>query len=537
MTCGAAISGSAVEWERVLGLIPGYDPWATAGECTFDASAADHVVGFFSECLVHVKGEWAGKPFVLVPWEQAIVGNLFGWKRPDGTRRYREALVYLPRKQGKSLMASGIALYMLFCSGEAGAEIYVGAADREQAKLIWDVAKRQVLANPILSGACSVYQNSIVIEQMGSSFKAISADANTKHGYNSLCVIVDELHAQQDRELVDVLVTSTGARREPLVVCLTTADYARESICNEKHAYATKVRDGVIGDPAFLPVVYEAKPDDDWADPAVWERVNPNLGVSLSREYLERECKRAKEQPAYQNTFRRLHLNVRTESDVVWIPIDRWDQCRADFHPDDLEGKTCYAGLDLASTTDLCALVLYFPEDGHAVLPFFWAPREGALKREKRDRVPYTQWARDGHLVLTEGDVADYEAIRLRLKELSAIFDIRQLAFDRWGATKLVNDLKGDGLDVVAFGQGYASMSAPSKELEKLVLGKVLRHDGHPVLRWNASNVMVETDAAGNIKPSKRKSTDRIDGIVALVMAVGLAAEPDPPWDPTITVL
>jgi phage terminase large subunit-like protein len=308
-------------------------------------------------------------------------------------------------------------------------------------------------------------------------------------------------------------------------------------VCNEKHAYATKVRDGVIEDPSFLPVIYEASPDDDWTDPEVWARVNPNLGVSLQREYLERECRRAREQPAYQNTFRRLHLNVRTESDVVWIPIDRWDACLADFHPDDLEGKTCYAGLDLASTTDLCALVLYFPEDGHAVLPFFWAPREGALRREKRDRVPYTQWARDGHLVLTEGDVADYEAIRLRLKELDKIFHIRQLGFDRWGATKLVNDLKDDGLDVVAFGQGYASMSAPSKELEKLVLGKALRHNGHPVLRWNASNVMVETDAAGNIKPSKRKSTDRIDGIVALVMAVGIAANAPPPWDPRIIQL
>ncbi len=331
MTSGAATSASAVDWPKTLRLVPGYDPWATAGECTFDASAADRAVGFFAEMLVHVKGEWAGKPFVLAPWEQAIVGNLFGWKRPNRTRRYREALIYLPRKQGKSLTASGLALYMLFCDGEPGSEIYVAASEREQAKLIWDVAKRQVLANPLLSDSCTVYQNSIVIESMGSSFKAISADANTKHGYNSHCVIVDELHAQQDRELVDVLVTSTGARRQPLVVYLTTADFARESICNEKHAYATKVRDGVIEDPAFLPVIYEASPTDDWADPQVWARVNPNLGVSLSVEYLERECARAKEQPGYQNTFRRLHLNVRTESDVVWIPIDKWDACRADF--------------------------------------------------------------------------------------------------------------------------------------------------------------------------------------------------------------
>ncbi len=527
MTSGPAISSSAVDWPKVLGLIPGYDPWATAGECTFDAAAADHVVGFFSEMLVHVKGEWAGKPFVLAPWEQAIVGNLFGWKRPDGTRRYREALVYLPRKQGKTICASGLALYTLFCDGEVGSECYVAAADREQAKLLWDVAKRQVLANTVLSGSCTVYQNSIVIESMGSSFKAISADANTKHGYNSQCVIVDELHAQPDRELVDVLVTSTGARRQPLVVYLTTADFERESVCNEKHAYATKVRDGIYDDPSFLPVIFEAKETDDWRDPEVWARVNPNLGVSLSREYLERECRRAQETPAYQNTFKRLHLNMKTQADVAWLDLARWDACAGEFHPDDLEGKPCWAGLDLASTQDLTALVLYFPE-GHHVVPFFWVPREGALRREQRDRVPYTAWAASGHLTLTEGNVCDYDAVRARIKELGEVFRIRGIAYDRWGAQNLVNQIKGDGHDVVAFGQGYASLSAPTKELEKLVVSGVLRHDGRPVLRCCANNVMVETDAAGNVKPSKRKSKEKIDGIVALVMAVGLASTEPP---------
>jgi len=327
---------SAVEWETVLGLVPGYDPWATAGECTFDAPEADRAVGFFAECLTHVKGEWAGRPFVLAPWEQAIVGNLFGWKRPDGTRRYREALVYVPRKQGKTLMAAGLALYVLFCDGEPGSECYCAAADRDQAKLLWDVAKHEVLASPVLSGACRVYQNSIAVESMGSSFKAISADAKTKHGYNSQLVVVDELHAQTDRELVDVLLTSTGARRQPLVVYLTTADFERESVCNEKHAYATKVRDGVIPDPSFLPVVFEAKESDDWTDPEVWRRVNPNIGVSLSLDYLERECRRARETPAYQNTFKRLHLNMKTQADVAWLDVARWDACRESFRAEDL---------------------------------------------------------------------------------------------------------------------------------------------------------------------------------------------------------
>ncbi len=525
----SATTSRSVDWETTLRLIPGYDPFASAGDCVFDEDAAEHAIGFFRDCLTHVKGELAGQYVVLAPWQQAVVGNLFGWKRPDGTRRYREAFIFVPRKQGKTLIASGLALYSFFCDGERGAEIYCAAADRDQAKLLWDVARRQITAEPVLANACKLYQHSIVIDSMGSSFKAISADANTKHGYNSHFVVVDELHAQPNAELVDVLLTSTGARRQPMVVYLSTSDFERPSVCNQKHEYATKVRDGIIEDPNFLPVIYEASLEDDWTDPKVWARVNPNLGVSLSVEYLERECRRAQETPSYENTFKRLHLNIRTQADVRWLSTHDWDSCRQDFTPSELEGQPCYAGLDLASTTDLTALVLIFPEDDNAVVPFFWAPRDGALKRERRDRVPYTAWARQGALTLTEGNVCDYDVIRERIKELAEVFEIREIAFDRWGATQLMTQLQDDGHEVVPFGQGYASLSAPSKELEKLVLSKGLRHDGNPVLRWCASNVMIETDAAGNIKPSKRKSTERIDGIVALVMAIGRAivAEPE----------
>ncbi len=518
----AATSGSG-DWERTLRLVPGYDPFATAGDCAFDPEAADRVVGFFRDCLTHVKGDLAGKPLLLAPWQKAIVGNLFGWKRPDGTRRYRECLVYVPRKQGKSLMASGIALYALFCDGEKGAEIYAAAADRDQARLIWDVSRRQILNEPTLSRACTLYQHSIVVEGAGSSYKAIAADAGSQHGYNSHLVVVDELHAQPTPDLVEVLLTSTGARRQPLVVYLTTADFERPSICNEKHAYACRVRDRVIDDPAFLPVVYEARRDDDWTDPEVWARVNPNLGVSVPAEYLRRECARAREQASYQNTFKRLHLNMATQTDVAWIDIADWDACAAPPDPASLEGRPCWAGLDLASTRDLTALVLLFPDDGNAVLPFFWAPRDGAHLRERRDRVPYAAWAREGHMELTPGNVTDYAAVRERLRALREAYDIRELAFDRWAATQLVSQLRDDGLEVVPFGQGFASMSAPSKELEKLVLEGKLRHDGNPVLRWCATNVMVETDPAGNVKPSKSRSKEKIDGIVALVMALGRA--------------
>jgi len=525
-----ATSASGDDWERLLRLVPGYDPFATAGDCAFDPRAADDVVGFFRDCLTHVKGALAGQPFLLADWQKAVVGNLFGWKRPDGTRRYREALIYVPRKAGKSLAASGIGLYALFCDGEKGAEIYVAAADRDQARLIWDIARRQIVNEPALRKACTLYQHSIAVESVGSSFKAISADAHTKHGYNSHVVIVDELHAQPTPDLVDVLQTSTGARRQPLIVYLTTADFERPSICNDKYAYACKVRDRVLDDPAFLPVIYEAKPDADWTDPAVWASANPNLDVSLPLEYLRRECGRALEQPSYQNTFKRLHLNMRTQADVAWFDIRQWDACGGPFHPGDLEGRPCFAGLDLASTQDLTALVLFFPADGNAVLPFFFAPEDTARLRERRDRVPYAAWARDGHLILTGGNVTDYDAVRAKARDLAGTFDIREVAYDRWGATQLVTQLQGDGFRMVEFGQGFASLGAPSKHLEKLVLSGGLRHDGHPLLRWNAANAMVETDAAGNIKPSKRKSRERIDGIVALVMAIGRAiAGPPPP--------
>ena len=320
-------SDATSTWDDVIGLVPGYDPQATAGDCWFDEEAADKVVGFFADCLVHVKGEFAGRPFLLEPWQQAIVANLFGWKRPDGTRRYREAFIFVPRKNGKSILAAGICIYMLFCDGEWGAEIYCAAAERDQAALVFDVAKQMVNHEPVLRDACRIYTKAITIESMGSTFKAISADASTKHGYNAHCAVIDELHAQKNRELVDVLITSTGARRQPLIVHITTSDFERPSICNEKHDYASKVRDGIIEDRAFLPVIYEAGRDDDWTNPEVWAAVNPNYGVSISKEYLAHECQRAQEAPTYENTFKRLHLNIRTEQDVRWISMERWERC------------------------------------------------------------------------------------------------------------------------------------------------------------------------------------------------------------------
>jgi phage terminase large subunit-like protein len=522
-----------------LGPIPGYDPLASAGDCRFDAAAAQRAIDFFHECLTFTAGEWMGQPFLLQPWQRAIIGNLFGWKRSDGRRRYREAFIFVPRKCGKSELAGGLGNLLTFADGEPAAQVYCAAADREQARLVFNAAKTMVMAEPELSSRGRIYTNAIHVESTGSVLKVISAEAYSKHGLNASGIIIDELHAQPNRDLVDVLTTSIGARRQPLIVYITTSDYDRESICNEKYDYACKVRDGIIADAAFLPVIYEARPDEDWTDPEVWKRANPNLGVSIRHEYLDRECQRAIETPTYENSFKRLHLNMKTQQDVRWLRLEAWDACGQE--PIDeaaLARKPCSAGLDLSTTTDLSALALLFPEGAegptcspkrYTLLCRFWLPAENARQRERRDRVPYETWARQGLIELTPGSVIDYDRIRARIGELGQQFQIKEIAVDPWNATQLALQLQADCFKVLTFGQNFKDMTAPCKEFEKIIVSGKLRHGGNPVLRWMASNVAVETDAAGNLKPSKKKSTERIDGIVATVMALGRAML-DPPF-------
>jgi phage terminase large subunit-like protein len=308
-----------------------------------------------------------------------------------------------------------------------------------------------------------------------------------------------------------------------LIIHLTTADFDRPSICNEKYDYASKVRDGIIQDREFLPVIYELTRKDKWTKQANWKKANPNLGISLPIDYLKREYRRAREIPAYENTFKRLHLNLRTEQAVRWLPLDKWDDCGTiEIDEKELALVAWFAGLDLATTIDIAAFVMYSAEND-AVICRFWIPRESAYERERRDRVPYLAWAREGLVTLTDGNVIDYDRIRQDIVALGERYNIQEIAVDRWGSQQIQNQLSGDGFDVVPFGQGYASMSAPTKELEKLIIGGTLRHNNNSVLKWMAGNVTVELDAAGNIKPSKKRSTEKIDGITALVMAIGRA--------------
>lgn len=498
----------------------------------FDNEAATRAIAFFG-FLRHSKGEWAGRAFELSPWQEFVVGSVFGWKREDGTRRFRTAYNEVPRKNGKSTLSAGVGLYLAFFDNEPGAEVYAAATKRDQARIVWDEARRMVEATPQLRSRISVLTANLHSLATHSKFEPLGADADTLDGLNIHGAIVDELHAHRTRAIVDVLETATGSRRQPLIWYITTAGYDRTSVCWEHHDYSVKVLEGVIEDDRWFAYIATIDPGDDWRDPSAWAKANPNLGVSVKFDDLETKAARAEQVPGQQNAFRRLHLNEWTEQADRWLDMDVWDAGAVPVDPEALRGRPCFAGLDLSSTTDLTAFVAVFPDDdgGYDVLCRFWCPAEGIRERARRDRVPYDVWAEQGYLTPTEGNVVDYDHIREEIREFAETYQVVEIPYDRWNATQLVTQLMSDGARMVPFGQGFASMAAPTAELERLIRGGKLRHGGHPILRWMASNVAVEQDPAGNLKPSKRRSTERIDGIVALIMAIGRAMVHQVPGD------
>ena len=508
--------------------LAGYDPTRDADGFVFDSEKAERVVGFFEAFLKHQKGLEAGKPFTLLPWQRDFLATLFGWVDADGRRRYRRTWLEIPRKNGKSTLSSGLGLYLLFGDGEQSAEVVSAAGDRDQAAIVFDVAKGMIQADGMLSKLAQVYRREIKYPRTNSVFKVISSDAGTKHGMNISGLIADEVHVWPNRDLWDTLHTSMGARAAPLSIAITTAGHSRTSIAWEQHDYALKVRDGTIKDERFLPVVYAAPEGSDWTEPETWHIANPSLGQSISLDYLEQECKRAKEVPGYVNTFLRLHLNVWTEQQTRWLPMDSWDASGSEIDHGKLDGQECWLGVDLATTQDTTCVAAVFPgADGTiTVLPHFFLPKDNIEAKERNDRLPYRAWASEGHITLTPGVVTDYSFVEAKIMELVDRYKVQEVTLDRWNATDISTRLSEQGANVTWIGQGYRSLSAPSKRLEELVLSGKLIHGDHPILRAQAAQVMIETDPAGNIKPSKRASgskanSERIDGIVALVMGLG----------------
>ena len=477
-------------------------------------------VRFFEKHLTHAKGELGGKPFMLEPWQRGYLRLLFA--ESNGRRKVRTSLLALPRKNGKSTLAAGIALRCLL-EDEPGAEVYSCAASRDQARLVFDTARIAVEQSPTLRQHLKVYRNAIVRESTHATYKALSAEAGIQHGLSAHAVIFDELHVS-NREMWEVMLSSQGARRNPLTVALTTAGYDRKSVCWEVWKYAESVQSGAITDPTFLPMIFAAPSDADWKSEAVWGAANPNLGVSIKLDFLRSECARAVEMPTYENTFRQLYLNQWTEQDKRWLQMSHWAQGNKPC-PVDLTGRECFAGLDLATTFDTTAFVLLFPLDDGTfwVEPHFFVPEENMHQRVRRDKVPYDLWARKGSMHVTQGNVTDYAAVRAKILELAKKYTIRQIAVDRWNSSHLVQLLQEDGLPVLGFGQGYGSMSAPALQVQAWVVGGRLLHGGNEPLTWQAGNVAIQTDGQ-NIKPSKQRSPERIDGIVALTMAAGVYA-------------
>ena len=495
----------------------------------YDKAAADYAVGFI-ESLTHTKGTWAGKPFHLLPWQEQLVRDVFGVLKPNGYRQFNTAYCEIPKKMGKSELAAAIALLLCCADGEQRAEVYGCAADRQQASIVFEVAADMVRLCPALQKRVKILtaMKRIVFEPTNSFYQVLSAEAYSKHGFNIHGVLFDELHTQPNRKLYDVMTKGSGdARMQPLYFLITTAGTDTHSICYEVHQKAKDILEGRKIDPTFYPVIYGAADDDDWTDPEVWKKANPSLGVTVGIDKVQAACESAKQNPTEENTFRQLRLNQWVKQTVRWMPMHVWDKCAFPVDPEALKGRVCYGGLDLSSTTDITAFVLVFPptadDDKYYILPYFWIPEDNMDQRVRRDHVPYDVWQRQGFIQTTEGNVVHYGYIENFIERLGTEYNIREIAFDRWGAIQMVQNLEGMGFTVVAFGQGFKDMSPPTKEMMKLALEERIAHGGNPVLRWMMDNISVRTDPAGNVKPDKEKSTERIDGAVAAIMALDRA--------------
>ena len=495
----------------------------------YDRDAANKAVSFIN-CLKHTKGEWYGQAFELIDWQEQIIRDVFGIIKPNGYRQFNTAYIEIAKKQGKSELAAAVALLLTCGDFEHGGEVYGCASDRQQASIVFDVAVEMVEQCPALKARIKpvLSQKRLVYKPLGSFYQVLSAEAYTKHGLNVHGVVFDELHAQPNRQLYDVMTHGSGdARKQPLYFLITTAGNDQHSICYEVHQKAKDILEGRKVDPTFYPVIYGADEDEDWTDPKVWAKANPSMGITVDIEKIQIACENAKQNPAEENLFRQLRLNQWVKQSVRWMPMEKWDKCSFAVDPDSLVGRQCYGGLDLSSTTDITAFVLVFPpeyeDDKYIILPYFWIPEDNLDLRVRRDHVPYDIWEKQGFLKTTEGNVVHYSYIENFIEELSLKYNIREIAFDRWGAVQMVQNLEGMGLTVVPFGQGFKDMSPPTKELMKLTLEGKFAHGGQPVLRWMMDNIFIRTDSAGNIKPDKEKSTEKIDGAVATIMALDRA--------------
>lgn len=486
----------------------------------FDKKAALRAIHFI-EKLKHTKGEWAGQRFRLEPWQQFVLWNIFGWRNADGTRRFRYAYIEIARKNGKTALSAGVGLYMLFADGESRPEVYSAATVKDQAKICFSDAVEIVKATD-LKNYLTPYRNSIVYELKGGTMKPLSSDYGTHDGLNPSCGIIDEFHAHKNSGMFDVIKSAFGARRQPLMFIITTAGFNKSGACYAYRENVIKVLRGMNEDDSLFGIIYTLDDKSEWDDPKMWIKANPNLGVSLSADYLADQVKDAKNRPEAVRNVMTKNVNLWVDAERTWILDDVWMKCIGTTDPTDLKGCACWGGLDLSNVSDITAYVLLFHEnDRFQLLPRFWIPEEKMQEKVRKENINYDKWVSEGYVTVTPGNVIDYDFVKADILRIVADYDLRTSAYDRWNASQTIIDLQNEGMECNPFGQGYGSMSAPTKEFEKLVLTEKIEHFGNPVMRWMLASTLVKTDPAGNIKPDKEKSTQKIDGIVASIMALG----------------
>jgi phage terminase large subunit-like protein len=478
----------------------------------FDKKKADAAVAFI-ESLNLVKGEWAGQRFCLMDWQKDIIRDIFGTYGRGGTRQFNTALIFTPKKNAKSALASAVALFMLCCDGEYSGECYSCAADKQQTSIVFNTAAAMVEMSPELSKRLKVNRAAkrIFYPLTNSFYRVVSADVPNKHGISASCVIFDELLAQKTSDFYCVMTTGTGdARRNPLTFVLSTAGTDKRSICYEQYKRAKEILAGGRTDYSVYPVIYEADKNDDLANPDIWRKANPSLGVTITEDKMRQAWESARGNPVEEKLFKQLRLNIWSDEIEKWLPVEKWNDCYEAYSEDDLKGRPCYGGLDLSAKTDLTAFVLIFPprepNGAHKVLPYFWIPEDSVERHLKTDRTPYDKWHANGDIMTTEGSVVHYDRVEEFIISLSRKFEIREIAMDDWNGQATAQHLTEKGLTMIAFRQGFKSMNEPTKELMNHILEKKITHNGNDVLTWNLENLIVKTDPAGNVKPDKEKA-------------------------------
>ena len=486
----------------------------------FDRKAAQRAISFI-EKLKHTKGKWAGQRFKLEPWQQFILWNIFGWMKADGTRRFRYVYVEIARKNGKTALSAGIGLYMLFADGEARPEVYSAATVKDQARICFSDAV-EIVKKTDLKNYLSPYRNSIVYELKGGTMKPLSSDYGTHDGLNPSCGIIDEFHAHKNSGMFDVIKSAFGARRQPLMFIITTAGFNKNGACYAYRSNVIKVLQGINEDDSLFGIIYTLDCKEEWDNPKMWVKSNPNLGVSVFPEYLSDQVNDAKNRPEAVRNVMTKNVNLWVDAEKTWILDDMWQKCIGSTERESLRGCQCWGGLDLSNVSDITAFVLLFHENERfQLLPFFWIPEEKMLEKIRKENINYDKWVQQGYVKVTAGNVLDYDFVKADILQIVEEFDLQSTAYDRWNASQTIIDLQNEGMECSPFGQGYGSMGAPTKEFEKMVLTEKIEHFGNPVLRWMMSSTVVKTDPAGNIKPDKEKSVQKIDGIVASIMALG----------------